>query len=114
MMVHGPPGRPLYSIGAVADMLRSTAATLRSWEERYGIVKPERTEAGRRLYSRDDLARLRFVKDRVDEGYSAADAHRLLSERMTTRGHSSRPRRRQKTPHSCWCCSPSATRSPPR
>jgi DNA-binding transcriptional MerR regulator len=76
------PNRPLYSIGAVAEMLGSTPATLRSWEERYGIVTPERTEGGRRLYSRDQLEQLRFVKDKVAHGFSAADAHRLLSERL--------------------------------
>jgi DNA-binding transcriptional MerR regulator len=74
--------RPLYSIGAVAEMLGSTAATLRSWEERYGVVVPERTEGGRRLYGRDDLERLRFVKASVDKGFSAADAHRLLRDRL--------------------------------
>jgi DNA-binding transcriptional MerR regulator len=61
-------------------MLGSTAATLRSWEERYGVVTPERTEGGRRLYSRDHLEQLRFVKDKIDRGFSAADAHRLLRE----------------------------------
>jgi CheY-like chemotaxis protein len=74
--------RPLYSIGAVAQMLASTPATLRSWEERYRAVVPLRTVAGRRLYSRDDLERLRFVKDRIEAGFSAADAHRLLGERL--------------------------------
>jgi DNA-binding transcriptional MerR regulator len=76
------PNRPLYSIGAVAEMLGSTPATLRSWEERYGIVTPQRTEAGRRLYSRDHLEQLQFVKAKVDQGFSAADAHRLLRERL--------------------------------
>jgi DNA-binding transcriptional MerR regulator len=74
--------RPLYSIGAVAEMLGSVPATLRSWEERYGVVEPERTEGGRRLYSRDDVERLRFVRDRLAQGFSAADAHRLLRERL--------------------------------
>jgi DNA-binding transcriptional MerR regulator len=78
---------PLYSIGAVAEMLGSTPATLRSWEERYGVVTPERTEGGRRLYSRDDLEQLRFVKDKVDQGFSAADAHRLLGERLEDPQH---------------------------
>jgi DNA-binding transcriptional MerR regulator len=82
LMGDGPVGQPLYSIGAIAGMLQSTPGTLRSWEERYRIVTPERTEAGHRLYSRDDLARLSFVKDRIAEGFSAADAHRLLSERL--------------------------------
>jgi DNA-binding transcriptional MerR regulator len=74
--------RPLYSIGAVAEMLGSLPATLRSWEERYGVVEPERTEGGQRLYSRDDVEQLRFVRDRIAQGFSAADAHRLLRERL--------------------------------
>jgi DNA-binding transcriptional MerR regulator len=74
--------RPLYSIGAVAEMLGSLPATLRSWEERYAVVEPERTEGGRRLYSRDDVEQLRFVTDKIAQGFSAADAHRLLRDRL--------------------------------
>jgi CheY-like chemotaxis protein len=44
------------------------------------MVEPERTAGGRRLYSRDDVERLRFVGDRIAQGFSAADAHRLLRE----------------------------------
>jgi DNA-binding transcriptional MerR regulator len=78
--------RPLYSIGAVAEMLGSTPATLRSWEERYGVVTPERTSGGQRLYTRDHVEQLRFVKDKVDQGFTAGDAHRLLYERLETPG----------------------------
>jgi DNA-binding transcriptional MerR regulator len=74
--------QPLYSIGAVAEMLGTSPATLRSWEERYGVVEPERTEGGRRLYSRDDVEQLRFVRDKIARGFSAADAHRLLREQL--------------------------------
>lgn len=74
--------QPLYSIGAVAEMVGTAAATLRSWEERYGLVEPERTEGGRRLYTRDDVEQLRFVVDAIGRGFSAADAHRLLRERV--------------------------------
>jgi DNA-binding transcriptional MerR regulator len=68
-----------YSIGAVARMVRVPPATLRTWEERYGIVQPVRSEGGHRLYSRMDVERLRFVADRVREGISPGDAHRMLS-----------------------------------
>jgi DNA-binding transcriptional MerR regulator len=80
--VRVPGDRPLYSIGAVAEMLGSSPATLRSWEERYGVVEVERTEAGRRLYSRDDVEQLRFVIEMIEKGFSAADAHRLLRDRL--------------------------------
>jgi DNA-binding transcriptional MerR regulator len=57
-------------------MLRMERSTLRRWEDRYRVVQPERAKAGRRLYSRDDVEQLRFVKEQVDRGVSAADAHR--------------------------------------
>jgi CheY-like chemotaxis protein len=72
----------IYSIGAVSRMLGLSQPTIRSWEERYAVVVAERSEGGRRLYSRDHVAQLRFIKERLAEGMSAADAHRLLVERL--------------------------------
>ncbi len=77
---------PIFSIGAVGRMLDLAPATLRTWEDRYGMVEPERSEGGRRLYSRAHVEQLRFVKARVDEGIQPADAHRLLAERLAARG----------------------------
>jgi DNA-binding transcriptional MerR regulator len=74
--------RSIYSIGALAKMLDVSPATLRSWEDRYGVVVPERSAGSQRLYSRDDLDRLRFVCQQMQHGLSAADAHRALSERL--------------------------------
>jgi DNA-binding transcriptional MerR regulator len=73
--------RPIYSISAVARMLGMPVATVRTWEERYHLVVPERNASGHRLYSRDQVEQLKFVKSRMAEGISAADAHRLLAER---------------------------------
>ena len=73
--------RPIYSIGAVARLLGLTPATIRTWEDRYGIIAPKRSPGGRRLYSREEVERLRFVKMKTDEGIQPADAHRLLAER---------------------------------
>jgi DNA-binding transcriptional MerR regulator len=82
--VEAPGGRPIYSISAVARMLDVPGATLRTWEERYALVMPERNASGHRLFSRDQVEQLRFVKARMAEGMSAADAHRLLAEQMDT------------------------------
>jgi DNA-binding transcriptional MerR regulator len=78
----GAGSRPVYSIGAVVKMLGVDAATLRAWEERYGLVVPGRSRGGQRIYSRDDLARLRFVVETMAEGSSPGDAHRLLAEQL--------------------------------
>ena len=73
----------IYSIGALARMLGLTPATLRSWEDRYGVVVPERSSGSQRLYSRDHLDQLRFVTQQMEAGLSAADAHRALAERLS-------------------------------
>lgn len=74
--------QPIYSIGAVSKILNVPAATLRTWQERYGVVQPTRSPGGHRLYSRDNLEQLRFLADRVAEGLSPGVAHRLLRERL--------------------------------
>ena len=77
---------PVYSIGAVARMLGIPAATLRTWEERYGLPVPARSPGGHRVYTRDQVDQLRFVKARVEQGMAPADAHRLLSEQLAAGG----------------------------
>jgi DNA-binding transcriptional MerR regulator len=73
---------PLFSIGAVARMLDLSAATIRTWESRYGHVAPQRSGGGQRLYSRDQVEHLRFVRDEVAMGRRPGEAHRLLAERV--------------------------------
>jgi DNA-binding transcriptional MerR regulator len=75
-------GEGVYSIGAVARMLGIRAVTLRNWEDRYGLVTPERSEGGHRLYSRRQVEQLRFLATNVEQGMSPGDAHRLLAERL--------------------------------
>jgi CheY-like chemotaxis protein len=77
--------QPVYSIGAVERMVGIPAATIRNWEDRYGIVTPERSEGGHRLYSRAQVEQLRFVKRELARGLQPADAHRVLAEGMESR-----------------------------
>jgi DNA-binding transcriptional MerR regulator len=74
-------GAALYSIGAVARMTGLPVATLRTWEERYGLVVPTRSTGGQRRYTRRQLEQLEFVAREVGEGMSPGDAHRLLADR---------------------------------
>src|SRR5262249_11400279 len=74
--------RPVYSISAVARMVGVPVATLRTWEERYALVVPGRNASGHRLFSRRQVEQIRFVRMRMAAGMSAADAHRLVAERM--------------------------------
>jgi CheY-like chemotaxis protein len=63
-------------------MLSVPAATLRAWEDRYGVIVPERSDGGQRLYTRSQIEQLTFIQGSMEAGASAADAHRVLEERI--------------------------------
>jgi DNA-binding transcriptional MerR regulator len=63
-------------------MLEIAPATLRTWESRYAMVEPGRSPGGQRLYSREQVEQLQFVKKLVASGSKPAEAHRLLAERL--------------------------------
>ena len=59
-------------------MLRMHPQTLRKYE-RLGLVQPSRTIGSMRLYSRDEIERLRFIKRLVDDmGVNLAGVQQLL------------------------------------
>jgi DNA-binding transcriptional MerR regulator len=61
-------------------MLGVPAQTLRAWEERYQQIVPARSEGGQRLYSRDQVDQLSFIRNQIAQGLQPADAHRLLAQ----------------------------------
>jgi DNA-binding transcriptional MerR regulator len=77
-----PKDPAVYSIGAVARMLDIPTSTLRAWEERYGVVSPDRSEGSQRLYSRAQVEQLQYIKDQMESGMSTADAHRILAQEL--------------------------------
>ena len=72
----------IYSIGAVARMLGVPAQTLRAWEERYQQIVPARSGGGQRLYSRDQVDQLSFIRNQIEQGLQPADAHRVLAQQL--------------------------------
>jgi DNA-binding transcriptional MerR regulator len=73
----------LYSIGGIARMTGVSVATLRTWEDRYGLVVATRSEGGQRRYSRYQLEQLMFIAGEVGRGSTPGDAHRLLADRAS-------------------------------
>ncbi|HMM29777.1 MAG TPA: MerR family transcriptional regulator [Aggregatilineaceae bacterium] len=69
---------PLFNIGAASRMTGIAEATLRVWERRYGFPQSARTAGGHRLYSQQEITRLRWVKLRMDEGMQIRQAIRAL------------------------------------
>jgi MerR family transcriptional regulator/heat shock protein HspR len=69
----------LFFISIAARMLKMHPQTLRKYE-RLGLVQPTRTIGSMRLYSRDELERIKLIKRLVDEGgINLAGVQRLLS-----------------------------------
>ena len=69
----------LYFISMAARLLDMHPQTLRKYE-RLGLVRPTRTMGSMRVYSREELERLRLIKHLVDEvGVNLAGVQRLLT-----------------------------------
>ena len=74
-----PADEDLFFISIAARMLGMHPQTLRKYE-RLGLVQPTRTIGSMRLYSREELERLKLIKHLVDEGgINLAGVQRLLS-----------------------------------
>jgi MerR family transcriptional regulator, heat shock protein HspR len=68
----------LYFISMAARMLDMHPQTLRKYE-RLGLVTPTRTIGSMRVYSQDELERLKLIKHLVEEvGVNLAGVQRLL------------------------------------
>lgn len=69
----------LYFISMAARLLDMHPQTLRKYE-RLGLVRPSRTVGSMRVYSLDELERLRLIKRLVDDGgINLAGVRRLLA-----------------------------------
>ena len=53
--------RPIYMISVAADLVGMHPQTLRMYETK-GLVRPQRTPGGTRLYSEADIERLRIIQ----------------------------------------------------
>jgi len=64
-------------IGQLSKRVGESPELLRAWETRYGIVVPERSEGGLRLYSPADEQRIRVMQRHIAQGLAPAEAARL-------------------------------------
>src|SRR3982750_3010783 len=66
------------NIAALAQRTGVAPDTLRKWEQRYSILQPTRTAGGQRRYSERDVARVQWLRARLDQGYRIGEAAELL------------------------------------
>ena len=75
---------PTYNIKVVLNQTGIAADTLRAWERRYGLPTPQRTAGGHRLYSDRDIATIKWLLARQNEGLSISRAVDLWNEQITS------------------------------
>jgi MerR family transcriptional regulator/heat shock protein HspR len=68
----------VFAISVAAEMLSMQVQNLRVYE-RHGLVQPDRTPGGTRLYSHDDLDQLARVRDLLGEGLNLAGVTRVVA-----------------------------------
>ncbi|ECG8588941.1 MerR family transcriptional regulator [Salmonella enterica subsp. salamae] len=68
-----------YSIGEFARLCGINATTLRAWQRRYGLLKPQRTDGGHRLYSDEDIQQALTILDWMKKGVPISQIKPLLS-----------------------------------
>ena len=69
--------RGVYAISVAAEMVSMQVQNLRVYERR-GLLEPDRTPGGTRLYSVEDVDRLARIGDLLAEGLNLAGIARVL------------------------------------
>ena len=88
--------RGVFAISVAAEMVSMQVQNLRVYERR-GLVDPDRTPGGTRLYSEADVARLLRIGELLAEGLNLAGVGRVLElEGTVTRLRAENARLRQR------------------
>ena len=95
------PGRPpdsqgVYGIAVTSDLVGTGVQNLRAYEKA-GLLEPTRTAGGTRLYSSDDIARLRRIQALLAQGLNMAGVAMVLEleeENQRLRDQLARQRKR--------------------
>lgn len=72
-----PDDAAVYAIGVAAELSELHPQTLRQYDK-LGIVSPSRVGSARRLYSRIDILKLRYVSELTQAGVNLEGVKRIL------------------------------------
>jgi DNA-binding transcriptional MerR regulator len=93
-MVTDTHHRGVFAISVAADMVAMQIQNLRVYERR-GLVDPDRSSGGSRLYSPADIEVLHRIRDLLAEGLNLAGIAKVLElERVVARLHDENERLR--------------------
>jgi DNA-binding transcriptional MerR regulator len=87
-----PANAQIYPIRIASRRTRVNPRLIRAWEDIYHLITPARTEGGHRLFSVEDLNRIREIRTLRSRGVSLKGMQRLLNQRRKPRHRRSRTR----------------------
>ncbi|QYJ79776.1 MerR family transcriptional regulator [Shewanella acanthi] len=71
----------MLSIGEVSELTGVNAVTLRAWQRRFGLVVPQRTPKGHRLYTAENIAQIHEINAWLAKGVAISKVKPLLNSR---------------------------------
>jgi MerR family transcriptional regulator, light-induced transcriptional regulator len=74
--------QPQYTVGVVAERIGVPIATLRSWNQRYGVGPADHSPGRHRLYSETDIVRVEQMHHLIGQGASPRSAARTALDSM--------------------------------
>lgn len=74
------PGVDTVPIREISRITGVNTVTLRAWERRYGLLIPQRTSKGHRLYSRSDIDRVKEIQLWLGRGLAIGKVKALLAD----------------------------------
>ena len=69
-----------YPIRTLSELTGIPTTTLRAWERRYGLLKPDRTPKGHRLYSSEDVELIREISALLKNNHTISEAIRIIRD----------------------------------
>ncbi|MDX1454811.1 MAG: MerR family transcriptional regulator [Gammaproteobacteria bacterium] len=77
-----------FPIRTVSSLTGVNSVTLRAWERRYGLIQPQRTPKGHRLYTREDIDLINRILGLLDKGVSIGQVKEALERQQASSGGS--------------------------
>ena len=72
-----------YPIRTVTELTGVHSVTLRAWERRYGLIMPERTPKGHRLYTQADIETIQRITELLNQGIAISQVRPLLESGLS-------------------------------
>jgi len=73
-----------FAIRVLSERTGVGTSTLRAWERRYGLLTPERTPKGHRLYSEKDVKLVEHILVLLEEGHSLSAIARQIKQGLAS------------------------------